>query len=81
MLVAITATSFVVYKKSNMENKRGGARKRAGRKKLGKTSIMVYLSPENAKFVREMAEKYYKTLSSTVEEFIVQARERAENEG
>lgn len=64
-----------------MENKRGGARKRAGRKKLGKTSIMVYLSPENAEFVREMAEKYYKTLSSTVEEFIVQARERAGNEG
>jgi hypothetical protein len=65
----------------NMENKRGGARKHAGRKKLGKTSIMVYLSPENAEFVREMAEKYYKTLSSTVEEFIVQARERARNEG
>lgn len=64
-----------------MENKRGGARKHAGRKKLGKTSIMVYLSPENAEFVREMAEKYYKTLSSTVEEFIVQARERARNEG
>lgn len=80
MLVAVTVTSFVVYKKSNMENKRGGARKHAGRKKLGKTSIMVYLSPENAEFVRETAEKYYKTLSSTMEEFIVQAKERAESE-
>lgn len=64
-----------------MENKRGGARKHAGRKKLGKTSIMVYLSPENAEFVREMAEKYYKTLSSTVEEFIIQAKERTKDEG
>lgn len=65
----------------NMENKRGGARKRAGRKKLGKTSIMVYLLPENAEFVREMAEKKYKTLSSTVEEFIIQAKERTRDEG
>lgn len=63
-----------------MKNKRGGARRGSGRKKLGKTSIMVYLSPENAEFIRLTAQKYNKTLSSTAEEFIVQAKERAESE-
>lgn len=54
-----------------MENKRGGARKGAGRKPLGKETISVYLSPKCAKYLREVAKRKGLTLSSTAEMLIM----------
>lgn len=54
-----------------MENKRGGARKGAGRKPLGKEIVYVYLSSECANHLREVAKKMGQTLSSTAEMLIM----------